>query len=361
MKILHFHPNGRMADRFVGPLMLEEVRQGYETRLVVSSQVEGAIFKKIPYDLNLTNLILLIPSFIRIIIVMLAYKPDVVFSHNSKSAFLPLFSAWLIGVRERVYFNHGVPYVGYTGFIRKFLRFLEYLNCSFSNEIVTVSEDMVRLISDVVPDAKPHLIHNGSACGIDLAEYSNDSIRRSFWRTANGFKKDDIIVVYIGRPVVRKGFVQALRVWERGRLSSRFKLILCGPEEKDVVAKFKKIPDNVSCLGFVDNVSEILADADVLILPSLHEGLSYAVLEAMASGCLVIANDIPGVRCIVKNELNGFLVEKNNIEEYERIIHAFERGELSMNTILEYAKKTANMYERSEFITKYRGFIGRFI
>ena len=47
--------------------------------------------------------------------------------------------------------------------------------------------------------------------------------------------------------------------------------------------KFK----NLNCLGFIDNVEEILKETDIFILPSFHEGLPYALMEAMSTGFYV--------------------------------------------------------------------------
>ena len=49
-------------------------------------------------------------------------------------------------------------------------------------------------------------------------------------------------------------------------------------------------------LGVRDDVPQLLKTADVLLLPSIHEGLPGVVLEACASGTPVLASDLPGVR-----------------------------------------------------------------
>ena len=54
-------------------------------------------------------------------------------------------------------------------------------------------------------------------------------------------------------------------------------------------------------MGFVKDIEKIYQISDMLILPSMHEGFPYAILEAMASNCVVVANDVWGIKSLIKN------------------------------------------------------------
>jgi nucleoside-diphosphate-sugar epimerase len=56
-------------------------------------------------------------------------------------------------------------------------------------------------------------------------------------------------------------------------------------------------------------VANLMRDTDVVVLPSYHEGLPKALLEGAASGCALVATDIPGCRPVVLDGVNGRLVE----------------------------------------------------
>jgi glycosyltransferase involved in cell wall biosynthesis len=60
--------------------------------------------------------------------------------------------------------------------------------------------------------------------------------------------------------------------------------------------------------GVFDNVDELLTAADLFVLPSLEEGMSLAMLEAMAVGLPVVATDIPGNQGLVTHRKHGLLV-----------------------------------------------------
>lgn len=360
-KIVHFHPNGNFASQFVSPLIFAERSKGYTSKIITSVNESGVGGQIIPYDLSLRNLPGLLFAFTKICVFFAVQKPDLVVSHNAKSSSLPLLAAWLMGVKSRVYYNHGVPFIGYTGFLRGLLRLLEIVNCSFATEIVTVSDDMRNLLLSVKPMAKVSLIAKGSACGIDLKTYNATRYVDSLFRADHGILIQDIAVVFIGRPERRKGFELILRLWRDHVKVSSIKLILCGPDQKDVLKVLTQIPPNVICLGFVKNIPEVLSNADCLILPSLHEGLPYAVLEAMACGCLVIANNINGVRNLIFHDCNGYLVKDNSVADYVRLIFTLKLRTKEMTKMQSEALETVKPFSRERFLPAYLSFIERIV
>lgn len=62
------------------------------------------------------------------------------------------------------------------------------------------------------------------------------------------------------------------------------------------------------CLGHVDDMAELYADVDVVVLPSYREGLSKSLIEAAACGKALITTDVPGCRDVVVHEHCGLLV-----------------------------------------------------
>lgn len=357
MKIIHFHPDARMAAQFVAPLMDAEREAGYQTVLIPSVRRAGQEGVVIPYDLSVSNLLGLPLVLWRIGFYLTGCRPDAVFSHNTKSSLLPLLAAWLAGVRVRVYFNHGVPFVGYRGVLRWLLRTLERWNSALATHVVTVSKDMVVLLQDVSPAISAQVILNGSACGLDLKAFSPERFNRSDWRHSYGLSDEDLVVVYVGRPERRKGFELVLRLWADHFHETHIKLVLCGPGPDDVLKYLSSVPSNVISLGFVNNVPEVLSGSDLMILPSMHEGLSYACLEAQAVGAAVVANDISGIRCVIEDGVTGFLVPNNDIGEYIEIIRKMDKDRTAIANIRRQARENVGRFSRELFIPSYLAFL----
>jgi glycosyltransferase involved in cell wall biosynthesis len=124
---------------------------------------------------------------------------------------------------------------------------------------------------------------------------------------------DAPLVMFTGRLHQRKGLNDLVRTWQSVALrrpNARLWLIGEGPHREPL---FDLIVDlglhhQVFLPGAFDDATELLAAADVFVLPSYEEGMSLALLEAMAAGLPVVATDIPGNRLLVTHEEHGLLV-----------------------------------------------------
>jgi glycosyltransferase involved in cell wall biosynthesis len=66
---------------------------------------------------------------------------------------------------------------------------------------------------------------------------------------------------------------------------------------------------NIELVGFVDNVGDYLANFDLFLFPSLHEGMGSILLDAMNYGLPIVASRVGGIPEIVEDRVNGFLIE----------------------------------------------------
>lgn len=82
------------------------------------------------------------------------------------------------------------------------------------------------------------------------------------------------------------------------------------------------VRDRVTFTGWLDDVGELLRAVDVFVLPSRHEGLPLALLEAMMSGCPVVATTVGSVRDVVVDAGTGLLVEP---DDPAALAHAVDR------------------------------------
>jgi glycosyltransferase involved in cell wall biosynthesis len=228
-----------------------------------------------------------------------------------------------------------------------------------ATEVITVSEDMRRFLLKINKQKKVSLIANGSACGIELSQYDRQKYDHQRFCDDHRLSYSDRIITYIGRPEIRKGFLVALNIWlEYFQVKTNYKLFLCGPTEDDVKKFLGQVPKNIHCLGFTKEIPKILANTDYLILPSFHEGLSYAVLEAMASECIVIANDIDGIRNLVNDGVNGFLIRDNCVENYAKLVISLEdKPDQVQSKIKQAGRKTSTLYSRDVFLAAYQCYL----
>lgn len=353
---IHFHPNGTFANKFITPLIEAENSHGIKSLMVNSINPISSSYSLIRYDLTAKNLILLPLSFFKILRLILKTKPNSIISHNTRSSLLPLLVGRVAKINNVIYFNHGVSYIGYSGLTAIALKIIEFINCLLATEIITVSSDMADALKQIT-SKNIRLINNGSACGIDLQDCSKKNKINNYFRKKLNIDSKDVVFVYIGRPERRKGYNFLVNLWANNFFNEmNYKLILCGSDYTDLKKNINHVPSNIIPLGFVKNIPEVLSNANCLILPSLHEGLSYAVLEAMACECLVIANNIPGIRCLIKNQRNGHLLNTNDENEYLKTMKSIQ-GNYGNKKLIKAALKTVEAYDRKNHIRAYIHFI----
>ncbi len=115
-------------------------------------------------------------------------------------------------------------------------------------------------------------------------------------RSGNG----GLRAVFVGRCEPRKGLHHALRAWiDSGAADHGGTFTICGdfyPGYAEVLAAGLAHP-SVNVRGFVPDVSAVMRQSDVLVLPSVEEGSALVTYEAQASGCVPVVSDAAGARC----------------------------------------------------------------
>jgi glycosyltransferase involved in cell wall biosynthesis len=120
-------------------------------------------------------------------------------------------------------------------------------------------------------------------------------------------------VIYLGRLIPDKGIAWLLEVWKdvlREAETCHLLVVGDGPDGPPLRALAHRlgVKEAVSFLGYQENVDRILSIADILVLPSLSEGMSNALLEGMSHGLAVVATDVPGNRAVIEHGRDGVLV-----------------------------------------------------
>ena len=126
---------------------------------------------------------------------------------------------------------------------------------------------------------------------------------------------DAMIITFVGRLHPQKGVTTLLAACQlvaqdRPHLRWRLQLAGTGPLENELKALARElaVEQQVRFLGHVHDVNELLELSDIFVLPSLSEGMSNALLEAMAHGLPCIVTDIAGNNEMIAHGINGWLV-----------------------------------------------------
>lgn len=169
-----------------------------------------------------------------------------------------------------------------------------------------------------------------------VQELAERAYRRKVTRILNGIDLGDASpalpetirrrhLVFVGRfnPQKRPGFlIEALRyVTER---NWKLTMIGDGPLMTQVrtLIEAYQLGEFVTTRGWLEgtDVQAVLREADILCMPSSSEGMPVAAVEALKHGLAIVASDIPGVRDVVEDGVNGFRVPADNVEAFARQI-----------------------------------------
>jgi len=176
------------------------------------------------------------------------------------------------------------------------------------------------LVGQGVPERKIEVIHNG----IEVPHPRAGSADSGALRKEFGIPEGTPVCACIGRLVSGKGmefYLQAARILaDRGR-NVRFLMIGAHSAERnysseiEVLASELKLHGEVIFTGQRQDVAQILREVDIVVHPSLTEGLSNVILEAMAAGIPVVATRVGGNPELVEDGRTGFLVPVENADE----------------------------------------------
>lgn len=123
-----------------------------------------------------------------------------------------------------------------------------------------------------------------------------------------------IEIVFVGRLIGNKGPAMALAAFSSlHHPTARLTFVGDGPNRRNLERAGAKIGDTVRFLGHRGDVAEVLKAAHIVVRPSQTEGQSLAMLEAMASGVVVVASDIEANRELIQTGETGLLHRINNV------------------------------------------------
>ncbi len=160
-----------------------------------------------------------------------------------------------------------------------------------------------------------------------------------------------------------KGGETLMKAWsiiDRRKLSQNFSLTFAGPGTN--IASFHKWrsslanPDKIIVGGTIppDNIAEFHRKHNIIVIPSLNEGLPNVCLEAMATGNLVIASMVGGLPEIIESSKNGILIEPGNSEQLAKTMESVVQDSSLMADLGSEARKTVEKsFDSNMFGEKY--------
>ena len=207
------------------------------------------------------------------------------------------------------YRHHGLRYREISNFLAR----RRIAEARFADGVFAPSDAVAAGLEECgIDPARIHLVPFASSLCVQLLNGKRPARKHSIIR-----------LLYVGNIAIAKGIrilIEAFRTL-RTRLGPTITLDLIGPAQSCALAYLAKLPQGCVWHGPLPQteLSRHLAAADVFVFPSLSEGSSLALLEAMAAGCAVITT--PDAGSPIKHDQTGILIPPRNSEALADAIH----------------------------------------
>ena len=261
-------------------------------------------------------------------------KPDVVHINTSfepRSIMRDLVLAKSAGKRPILLHVHGGRFVMQDPPNGILATMSEKLLRSASRVVVLGEAERERLITRT-PDIDVSVLPNAVA----TAQFSDG-------QRSQGAKT----IIYIGRLHEDKGLsemVETCRVLAAQGFKFRFSCFGAGrDQERFTRAMTEVLGDSFHYGGIISGEAKInaLCSADIFLMPSRYEGLSMALLEAMAAGCVPIVSNRGAIPSVIEDGRNGFMIDPGDVTQViGRLKYLLSEGERGWDEYRRNARKT---------------------
>ncbi len=243
----------------------------------------------------------------RLVALIKATRADVIHTHLSTASLLGALAAKIAGVPS-VAHVHGLNVASAY---------------KYSTAMIAVSDAVKdHLCSQGIPPDRIKVIHNG----VDLGAF--DGIDPSAAKREIGCNSAAPVVGVFGRLSAEKGqalAVQAMALIARKHPTAMLLVVGKGKDRAALerTASELNIADRVRFAGFSDDVPRFMSACDIVISPSLKEGLGLVAIEAMALAKPVVASAVGGLNETVVHGETGFLIPPNDPDALARSVNRF--------------------------------------
>ena len=316
-------------------------KEAYEIDLICGEESDEGILRKITnenihiiqlkglkWELNfLYDPVVLI----KLIQLMRKNHYDIVHTHTTKAGILGRIAAGIAGVPMIVHGLHGSTFQAFnSGLLNWLLFLLERLTGRFTDAYISVS----RVLSEkyvekgIGKKENYHTVYSGMDLDAFYGVKGKIDCREK--RRKLGIGLEDFVIGNVARLETRKGhkfLIDAFKNIVEKQKDSRIKLLIIGEgnkrEDLKNYVQELNLKDKVIFTGYRKDVEELIAVMDIFALTSLREGLPRVLVQAAAVGIPSVAFNVDGVSEIIKDNVNGFLIEAKNLEQLENRIRQY--------------------------------------
>lgn len=344
IRVLHVAEAAGGVERYLQTLFKYSDKEQVENILVCSQNYDYEKFKrladrvivlKMAHDIQPSSDIKVERTLRRIIKQL---KPDIVYAHSSKAGAFARIAD--LGLNNKVIYNpHGWAFnMQQSAKKKEMCKWVEKISAHFCDKIVCISdaEKESALREKICKPNKLQVIYNG----IDLEEIEKTA---PMSRAQLGIPEGAFVIGMVGRLSKQKApdtFVKAAKLIKE-KIPNAFFLMVGDGELRDQIENLISQYDLGSSFlitGWVDNSTAYMKIMNVGMLLSRWEGFGLVLPEYMACGIPIVATNVDAIPNIVKDGVNGMLVNKDSFVGVQKVCTGLKNDTELKDRIIASAK-----------------------
>lgn len=366
MKVLQLiqKPQLRGAEIFASQLSAHISQSGNTAILVSLFEGEAAL----PFDGTRTSLqgnpkgrLLDIRAWKKLAEIIEDTKPDIIQANAGDTLKYAVFSKLLYRWKQPIVFRNASTISLYIKSMPK--RIWNNFLFSFTDKIISVSKTSAADFAKLFPKQKHKII----TIPIGIEHETLSKPHHGTVTTRSQMNGHPLQIVHVGGFTFEKNHAELIEIFElvlKKKAHAILNLVGDGPlklKTEELVAS-KGLTTNVKFHGFQKNPLHFIRSADVLVLPSIIEGLPGVVLEAFYCKTPVVAYDVGGIKEVVKNKETGRLITQGDKDAFavailESAVHSPLNEKLIENAHRLVLSDYLNSKVVKQFITAYESLV----
>lgn len=257
-------------------------------------------------------------------------RPDIIHLNSSKAVAMGALVGRLCRIPHIVSTIHGWPFLEQRSFLWRSIAWLgSWISALLSHHVILVSKHDAEQRMPFI-DRRCTVIHTA----LPPIEFKPRAAARNelFDTKTQNTHEHDLWVGTIGELTPNKNLktaIDAVRTFNETHEQKIFYTIISDGELRDQLATYIRTHDAshwINLAGYIDNARTYLPAFDIFLLPSLKEGLPYAILEAGAAGVPVVASRVGGIPEVIEHDVSGTLIDPHDHTTITRALHTLARS-----------------------------------
>jgi glycosyltransferase involved in cell wall biosynthesis len=254
----------------------------------------------------------------QLLLLMKKENYDIVHCNTAIGGLLGRICAKKAGIKKIIYMAHGFHFYKGSSIVNWLMYYpVEYFLSRYTDYLITINQEDY----STAQNFKAKNVTYVHGVGIDIMEIHHSETDRKKKREELGIPENAFVILSVGELNENKNHETVIKAVAELNNKNCF-YVICGKGHKE--NDFKNlsvslgIEEQVKLLGFRSDVHDICKLADAFAFPSYREGLSVALMEAMAAELPIVCSKIRGNTDLVEDGIGGYLIEPTDAKGFAK-------------------------------------------